>query len=151
MNNYIFPEELDNFQVGRAEVIITVTSGGEPCGQNAKAHSSSVGYLYSNGIETYLTDIGEHFAKAKVYSSVLYLYQNHTSTSSINSSISSLNDRISTIEAYVGTLTTNLNNYVKTDDLSDTMENINASINRIDSSLDYLDESLCCSNIFSQY
>lgn len=40
------------------------------------------------------------------------------------------------------TLTTNLNNYVKTDDLSATMENINAYINSINSSLDYLDDSL---------
>ena len=128
MNNYIFPEELDNFQVDWAEAIITVPSGGAPCMQNAKAHSSSVGYLYANGIETYLTDIDEHFAK--VDSSVLYLYQNPTSISSINSSISSLNSRISTIEASVSILTTNLNNYVKTDDLSATMENINDSINR---------------------
>ena len=54
----------------------------------------------------------------------------------------SLSSHISKIEASVDTLTTNLNNYVKTDDLSATMENINASINRIDSSLDYLDDSL---------
>lgn len=58
------------------------------------------------------------------------LYQNPASVSSINSSISSLNSHISKIEASVDTLTTNLNNYVKTDDLSATMENINTSINR---------------------
>ena len=46
--------------------------------------------------------------------------------------LSSLNSHISKIEVSVDTLTTNLNNYVKTDDLSATMENINASINRID-------------------
>lgn len=61
---------------------------------------------------------------------MLYLYQNPASVSSINSSISSLNSRISTIEAFVDTLTTNLNNYIKTDNLSATMENINDSINR---------------------
>ena len=101
MNNYIFREELNNFQVGgttrtvRAEHESTLFI----CWLSLFKRNRN---LFNWYWRTLCKSKSIFKCSLSLSESYKYLF--------FNSSISSLNSRISTIEAYVDTLTTNMNN-----------------------------------------